>query len=259
MTTTLTDAPGDRQVLDGTLARSQNQWYLKVDGSTALWGPVEVTGDAVVGDRVCVAVSQQGTLYRVWPGGGVADGGGSAILSGTWNWTTSVTDAASGRIGLNTTAWSTATTINISKTSGASVDVSNALAKLATGHVLYIQQSDDATIWGRYDVTGPAVDKGAYVSVPARYSNSQGAVPANNRQMSVMVSIGAGGTADKNYVHTQGAPSATWTVTHNLNKLASVTVVDSGDTAVIPDIHYDSASQVTLTFGSPTTGKAYCN
>lgn len=75
---------------------------------------------------------------------------------------------------------------------------------------------------------------------------------------------GGGGTptpggGDLNYVHTQGAPSATWVVTHGLGKYVAVDVVDSGGSAVIPSIHYDNANQVTLSFGSPTSGKAFVN
>jgi len=70
---------------------------------------------------------------------------------------------------------------------------------------------------------------------------------------------GGGGGGDLNYVHTQTAPSTTWTVVHNLGKYAAVDVVDSGGSVVIPDVHYDSAAQVTLTFGSATSGKAYMN
>jgi hypothetical protein len=67
------------------------------------------------------------------------------------------------------------------------------------------------------------------------------------------------GSGDKNYVHTQGSPSATWTVVHGLSKYPAVEVVDSGDSVVIPSVHYDSVNQVTLTFGSPTSGKAFLN
>jgi len=67
------------------------------------------------------------------------------------------------------------------------------------------------------------------------------------------------GGADLNYVHTQGSLAATWTVYHNLGKYPSIEVVNSGDNVVIPDVHYDSLNQLTLTFGSPQQGKAYCN
>jgi len=67
-----------------------------------------------------------------------------------------------------------------------------------------------------------------------------------------------------NYTHTQSAASATWTITHNLNKFPSVTVIDSGDSVVQGEILYNSANQLTLTFyaGGSTSafsGKAYLN
>ena len=68
-----------------------------------------------------------------------------------------------------------------------------------------------------------------------------------------------GGGGDKNYVHTQSALASTWTVTHNLGKLPAVEVVDTGDSVIIPNVHYDNINQVTLTFGSATSGKAVCN
>jgi len=65
--------------------------------------------------------------------------------------------------------------------------------------------------------------------------------------------------SDKNYVHDQSSASATWTVTHNLNKRPAVSVVDSAGTLIICDVQYDSDNQVTLTFDDSTAGKAYLN
>src|SRR5262245_24276574 len=61
------------------------------------------------------------------------------------------------------------------------------------------------------------------------------------------------------YVHTQTPLAAVWTVVHNLNRFPSVTVVDTGGTVIIPNVHYDSANQVTIMFGAATSGKAYLN
>jgi len=36
-------------------------------------------------------------------------------------------------------------------------------------------------------------------------------------------------------------------------------VVDTGGTVIIPNVHYDSANQVTIMFGAATSGKAYLN
>ena len=67
------------------------------------------------------------------------------------------------------------------------------------------------------------------------------------------------GGSDANYIHNQLTPSDLWIVFHNLGKFPSVMVVDSGGTAIEPDIQYDNNVQVTISFGSPTSGKAYLN
>ena len=66
------------------------------------------------------------------------------------------------------------------------------------------------------------------------------------------------------YSHNQSAASATWTITHNLNKFPSVTVIDSGDSVVVGEILFNSANQLTITFfgnGNSVafSGKAYLN
>ena len=69
---------------------------------------------------------------------------------------------------------------------------------------------------------------------------------------------------DITYTHNQSSTSATWTITHNLNRFPSVTVVDSANTVVIGTVVYNSANQLTITFfagGSAVAfqGKAYLN
>ena len=69
---------------------------------------------------------------------------------------------------------------------------------------------------------------------------------------------------DITYTHNQSSVSNTWTITHNLNRFPSVTVVDSANTVVIGTIVYNSVNQLTITFfagGSAVAfqGKAYLN
>lgn len=73
------------------------------------------------------------------------------------------------------------------------------------------------------------------------------------------ISAAATSASDKNYIHTQNSSSQVWTVTHNLGKNASVTVVDSAGTVVIGQVDYNSVNQVTLTFKATFSGKAYFN
>jgi hypothetical protein len=68
-----------------------------------------------------------------------------------------------------------------------------------------------------------------------------------------------GNVGDKTYEHVQSASSTTWSVTHNLNKKPSVTVVDSAGTKVIGEVEYIDDNNVTLKFKSTFSGKAYFN
>ena len=69
---------------------------------------------------------------------------------------------------------------------------------------------------------------------------------------------------DITYTHNQSSTSDTWTITHNLNRFPSVTVVDTGNTVVIGTIVYNSVNQLPITFfagGNALAfqGKAYLN
>jgi hypothetical protein len=70
---------------------------------------------------------------------------------------------------------------------------------------------------------------------------------------------GLKGGGDKNYIHVQNTPSATWTVPHNLGKKPSVVVVDSADEVVYGEITYTDDNNITLTFSGAFSGKAYFN
>ena len=64
---------------------------------------------------------------------------------------------------------------------------------------------------------------------------------------------------DKHYTYNQETPSAEWTVTHNLRKHPSITVVDSAGSEVVGEYNYVSDNEVILTFAGAFAGKAYFN
>jgi hypothetical protein len=68
--------------------------------------------------------------------------------------------------------------------------------------------------------------------------------------------IAAGGVS---YEFSQPSPATVWSVAHNLGMHPSVTVVDTGGTVVMPDVHYNDPNTVTVSFGGATSGKAYLN
>lgn len=61
------------------------------------------------------------------------------------------------------------------------------------------------------------------------------------------------------YVFTQGSPSASWVITHSMNKYPSVTVIDSSNSTVEGEIIYNSLSSLTINFSGGFSGKAYLN
>lgn len=61
------------------------------------------------------------------------------------------------------------------------------------------------------------------------------------------------------YIHTQAIPSDTWTVTHNLGKFPSVTVINETNEEVIGDVEYPNINNVILRFSGGFSGKAYLN
>lgn len=64
---------------------------------------------------------------------------------------------------------------------------------------------------------------------------------------------------DKNYVHDQFTPSATWTIFHTLNKRASVTIVDTAGSEMEGAIKYYNDNHLVVTFNFPFSGYAYLN
>lgn len=67
------------------------------------------------------------------------------------------------------------------------------------------------------------------------------------------------GSSYQYYVFNQNTPSATWTITHNLGRRPSVTVVDSAGTVVIGEVTYTSDNDLVVTFSAGFSGQAYLN
>lgn len=64
---------------------------------------------------------------------------------------------------------------------------------------------------------------------------------------------------DKNYKHTQIQASKTWNIKHNLKKIPSVTVIDSGGNEVIGDVKHLSENELVITFTYEFSGSAILN
>ena len=61
------------------------------------------------------------------------------------------------------------------------------------------------------------------------------------------------------YTHQQPTASATWTITHNMGRFPSISVVDSAGTIVNGVENYTSNNELTITFNAAFSGTAYLN
>ncbi len=66
-------------------------------------------------------------------------------------------------------------------------------------------------------------------------------------------------TGDKHYVFTQGVASSDWIINHGMEKVPSVSVIDSGGSVVEGEIEIVDQNSLILHFTAPFTGKAYLN
>ena len=88
---------------------------------------------------------------------------------------------------------------------------------------------------------------GDEVSVELGTSGPQGATGAAGQTL----------YSDLSYVHTQNSASATWTITHNLHFIPSITVVDSNNEVVEGSYSYPNSTSVVLSFSIPISGRAF--
>ncbi len=61
------------------------------------------------------------------------------------------------------------------------------------------------------------------------------------------------------YLHDQQTSSASWSVTHNMNKYPSINIVDTSNDIIMGEVRYNSLNQLTITFTAAVSGKAYLN
>ena len=64
---------------------------------------------------------------------------------------------------------------------------------------------------------------------------------------------------DNTFVFNQAVAATVWTITHNLGKFPSVTVVDSAGSAVQGAVDYTNENELTICFSAAFSGKAYLN
>ena len=124
-----------------------------------------------------------------------------------------------------------------------------------------ISQADDPSSFGIYTWNSVAQRAGepTFYDIGLTLQASTGTFKTDKDYFISLLTYGATSVGDKNYVFTQSTNASPWIVNHGLNKYPSVSIVNSADITIYAEVEYDSLNQVTITFNSPTNGKAYFN
>lgn len=146
--------------------------------------------------------------------------------------------------------------IYISRTNQSEIDVYDFIIASYNGDaVLEIRNSTDITNFGVFRMQSVNLLPNDVIRITVDVVSSNGTV--TNGDVITLATVYASG--DKSLTFTQVTAESIWNITHSLNKFPSVTVVDDGGNVIIGDIYYLAQNQLTITFASAVSGKAYLN
>ena len=155
------------------------------------------------------------------------------------------------------TAFSAITSLVIANNDLAPQRVVSFLSYLVGSQIL-ISEQNDIENFGHYKITSYTVYTNPdFYTLNLSLVGSNGSINVDDIYDIATFTLSSGG--DKHFVYNQIAALATWNVTHNLDKYPSVSIVDSGNNWVVGDVEYINENQLTITFNSAFSGKAYLN
>ena len=216
----------------------------------------------IVGQDKLLGSDNTGLITKNYTLDGIAgwmNASGSIAIAGQNNYGYEIAGATEGIIsGPSANAlFSSITTLTFTKTSAAGNDVINYLTTLI-GRSVILARLKNLNNFGVYRLNSLIVDE----NNADLYNASFTLIVANGRitaseyyGFAIYPEI----SADKNFVFTQNNPAITWTITHNLDKFPSVSVVDSANEIVYGEVTYTNTNLLTVTFTAAFSGKAYLN
>ena len=162
-------------------------------------------------------------------------------------------------VGGDLTNISSISTFKISKYATNSKLILDYLNNLIGEYILFCRV-DDINKFGVFTLNSITqdVDEPDFYDVAVSLETANGVLEVN-KYYGIVIYPGSSGGSDTHYAFTQVAAAQTWNITHNLDKFPSVSVVDSANNIVIGDVLYNNENELTVTFTSAFSGKAYLN
>jgi hypothetical protein len=156
------------------------------------------------------------------------------------------------------TPFSAITTFKLAEQSLAGYTLEDYLPVLVGNEVL-IGQLDNLNNFGIYKVVSIVRDlvETTFFNVILQYIEGHGSLELDKFYgLSLHASLD---NADKNYVFVQSVPATVWTITHNLGKFPSVSVVNINNVTMYGNVTYLNENELQIEFSAGFSGKAYMN
>lgn len=147
-----------------------------------------------------------------------------------------------------------------SKSTG-SEDISSYYTAPLIGSQVLVTQCADIAQWAIYewDSSTPVVGENFFSNIGLSYKQGNGGLINDEDYFISLLKYDVAGDSDKNYVFNQAVAASTWVVQHNLNKFPSCTMVLSTGQQGYGDVTFIDTNNLTITFASAESGKAYIN
>ena len=154
--------------------------------------------------------------------------------------------------------FSSITNLVFSESSKSGPYVVDFMESMVSGEVL-IQKTSNSNFFAYYKLVSfdQDVSEPKFYNAVLSFVSGNGAIEEDDDYFVSLLQFEDAG--DKNYVHSQNVAATTWSVQHNLGKFASATSVLSTNQTGYGDVNYIDKNNLTITFASAETGKAFIN
>ena len=154
------------------------------------------------------------------------------------------------------TAFSAITSLNVHSVDAGGQNVVDFVNYLVDSDILISEQNNIGE-FGHYKITAYTDNGNGFYTLALSYIGGDGVLVDQSYYDIANFVLDA--ASDKNYVHTQSVPSATWNIQHNLNKFPSVTSVNNSNIKMFGEVTYVDENNLTINFSAGFSGKAYMN
>lgn len=160
----------------------------------------------------------------------------------------------------STVSFSSISSLVFSKKSKSGIEIKDFMNSMTNSKIV-ISKADDPNVFAYYKLTvfTQRINEPDFYDATLEYVSGTGSIEEDEEYFVSLLQFDAAEDRDKFYTHPQDTASATWSVTHNLNKFPSVTVVLSTGQKGYGDVSYTDSNNLTITFAGDESGKAYMN